>query len=86
MPDRVETATYLTAVAMTGGSITIKETSPNSVESVANKLKEAGAVIKSGEDWISLEMIKGRPIATSLSTGPYPSFPTDMQAQFIALN
>ena len=86
MPDRVETATYLTAVAMTGGDIKIKGTRPNSVDSVVSKLKEAGALIKSGEDWISLKMEINRPKATSLSTGPYPSFPTDMQAQFIALN
>jgi UDP-N-acetylglucosamine 1-carboxyvinyltransferase len=86
IPDRVETATYLAAVAMTGGSIKIKRTRPESVDSVLNKLREAGAVIESGEDWISLKMEKDRPKATSLSTGPYPSFPTDMQAQFIALN
>ena len=86
IPDRVETATYLTAVAMTGGSIKIKRTRPDSVDSVLNKLREAGAVIESGEDWVSLKMEKNRPTATSLSTGPYPSFPTDMQAQFIALN
>jgi UDP-N-acetylglucosamine 1-carboxyvinyltransferase len=86
IPDRVETATYLTAVAMTGGSIKIKRTRPDSVDSVLNKLREAGAVIESGEDWVSLKMKKNRPKATSLSTGPYPSFPTDMQAQFIALN
>ena len=86
IPDRVETATYLTAVAMTGGSIKIKRTRPDSVDSVLNKLREAGAIIESGEDWVSLKMEKNRPKATSLSTGPYPSFPTDMQAQFIALN
>ena len=86
IPDRVETATYLTAVAMTGGSIKIKRTRPDSVDSVLNKLREAGAVIESGEDWVSLKMEKNRPNATSLRTGPYPSFPTDMQAQFIALN
>ena len=86
MPDRVETATYLTAVAMTGGYIKIKGTRPDSIDSVVNKLKEAGALINSGEDWISLKMEINRPKATSLSTGPFPSFPTDMQAQFIALN
>ena len=86
IPDRVETATYLTAVAMTGGSIKIKRTRPDTVDSVLSKLREAGAVIESGEDWVSLKMEKNRPKATSLSTGPYPSFPTDMQAQFIALN
>ena len=54
IPDRVETATYLAAVAMTGGSIKIKRTRPESVDSVLNKLREAGAVIESGEDWLSL--------------------------------
>jgi len=86
MPDRVETATYLTAVAMTGGDITIKGTRPDSIDSVVNKLREAGALIDFGEDWISLKMEINRPKATSLNTGPFPSFPTDMQAQFIALN
>jgi len=86
MPDRVETATYLTAVAMTGGEIVIKGTRPDSIDSVVSKLREAGALIKTGEDWVSLKMEINRPKATSLSTGPFPSFPTDMQAQFIALN
>ena len=86
MPDRVETATYLTAVAMTGGKIKIKKAKPESLTSVLNKLEESGASIDSGEDWVSLVMDKDRPISTSLSTGPYPSFPTDMQAQFVALN
>ena len=86
MPDRVETATYLTAVAMTGGSIKIKGTRPDAIQSIVFKLKESGAIIESGKDWISLSMERDRPLASSLSTGPYPSFPTDMQAQFIALN
>jgi len=86
MPDRVETATYLTAVAMTGGDITVRGTRPDSIDSVVNKLRESGAIINSGKDWISLKMEINRPKATSLSTGPFPSFPTDMQAQFIALN
>jgi len=86
MPDRVETATYLTAVAMTGGSIKIKGTRPDAIQSIIFKLKESGAIIDSGKDWISLTMERDRPLASSLSTGPYPSFPTDMQAQFIALN
>tara|TARA_B100001013_G_scaffold228354_1_gene140032 strand:+ start:1320 stop:2579 length:1260 start_codon:yes stop_codon:yes gene_type:complete len=86
MPDRVETATYLTAVAMTGGYIKIKNTRPAAVDSVIHKLKDCGAIIEMDEDWISLKMENKRPISTSLSTGPYPSFPTDMQAQFIALN
>ena len=86
MPDRVETATYLTAVAMTGGSIKIKGTRPDAIQSIVFKLKESGAIIESGKDWISLSMERDRPLASSLSTGPYPSFPTDMQAQFIGLN
>ena len=86
MPDRVETATYLTAVAMTGGSIKIKGTRPDAIQSIVFKLKECGAIIESGKDWVSLNMERDRPLASSLSTGPYPSFPTDMQAQFIALN
>jgi len=86
MPDRVETATYLTAVAMTGGKIKIKGTRPEAIQSIVIKLKESGALIESGEDWVSLSMERERPLSASLSTGPYPSFPTDMQAQFIALN
>ena len=78
MPDRVETATYLTAVAMTGGSIKIKGTRPDAIQSIVFKLKETGAIIESGKDWVSLNMERDRPLASSLSTGPYPSFPTDM--------
>ena len=85
MPDRVETATYLTATAMTRGKILIKDTVPASVEAILFKLRQAGAKIELGEDWISLQMTE-RPKAVSLSTGPYPLFPTDMQAQFVALN
>jgi len=85
MPDRVETATYLTAAAMTKGKILIKDTVPASVEAILFKLRQAGAKIELGEDWISLQMTE-RPKAVSLSTGPYPLFPTDMQAQFVALN
>jgi len=85
MPDRVETATYLTAAAMTKGKILIKDTVPASVEAILFKLRQAGAEIEIGEDWISLQMTE-RPTAVSLSTGPYPLFPTDMQAQFVALN
>jgi UDP-N-acetylglucosamine 1-carboxyvinyltransferase len=85
MPDRVETATYLTAAAMTKGKILIKDTVPASVEAILFKLRQAGAKIELGEDWISLQMTE-RPKAVNLSTGPYPLFPTDMQAQFVALN
>ena len=85
MPDRVETATYLTAATMTGGNIKIKGTIPSALDSIISKLKQSGANIQVGDDWISLKMNK-RPVSTSLTTGPFPSFPTDMQAQFVALN
>lgn len=86
MPDRIETGTYLVATAITGGKILLKNTSENLLESVLSKLKEAGAEIEAGESWISLDMQKGNLNAVSFSTSPYPGFPTDMQAQFCALN
>jgi len=86
MPDRVEVGTYLTATAMTGGQVKIKSAKPESLSSVITKLESAGAMIQTGEDWVEIKMEKDRPISTSLTTGPYPSFPTDMQAQFVALN
>jgi len=86
MPDRVEVGTYLTATAMTGGHVKIKSAKPEYLSSVITKLESSGAVIYSGEDWVEIKMEMDRPISTSLTTGPYPSFPTDMQAQFVALN
>ena len=86
MPDRVEIATYLTAAAMTGGNIKIKSAIPSIFTSVIEKLENSGAKISEGKDWISILMEKERPKAVSLTTGPYPAFPTDMQAQFVALN
>jgi len=86
MPDRVEVGTYLTATAMTGGNVKIKSAKPEYLSSVITKLESAGAIIQSGEDWVEITMERDRPISTSLITGPYPSFPTDMQAQFVALN
>lgn len=86
MPDRVEIGTYLTATAMTGGHVKIKSAKPEYLSSVITKLESSGAVIYTGEDWIEIKMEIDRPISTSLTTGPYPSFPTDMQAQFVALN
>ena len=85
MPDRIETATYLTAVAMTGGEITIKNTQPTALGSILDKLKEAGAKIIIDKDSITLKM-EGELKAVDISTAPYPAFPTDMQAQFISLN
>ena len=86
MPDRVEVGTYLTAAAMTGGHIKIKSAKPEYLSSVITKLESSGAIIYTGEDWVEIKMEIDRPISTSLTTGPYPSFPTDMQAQFVALN
>jgi UDP-N-acetylglucosamine 1-carboxyvinyltransferase len=86
MPDRIETGTYLIAAAATRGHIKVKDTRPDILESVLSKLEQVGAEIKVGEDWIELDMHDKRPKAVSLRTAPYPAFPTDMQAQFTALN
>lgn len=86
LPDRIETGTYLVAAAITGGSIMVKDTAPHLLDAVTEKLREAGAVIDIGEDWISLDMEGRRPKAVNIRTAPYPAFPTDMQAQFVALN
>jgi UDP-N-acetylglucosamine 1-carboxyvinyltransferase len=86
LPDRVETGTYLVAAAITGGSIITKLTRANILQSVLDKLEEAGAHISTGEDWIKLDMRGNRPKAVDIYTGPFPAFPTDMQAQFMALN
>jgi len=86
MPDRIETGTYLIATAATRGKIKVKDTRPDILEAVLSKLEEAGAHIEVGDDWISLDMKGKRPKAVSLTTAPYPAFPTDMQAQFTALN
>ena len=86
MPDRIETGTYLIAAAATRGKIKVKDTRPDILEAVLLKLEQAGADIKVGEDWISLDMHNQQPKAVSLRTAPYPAFPTDMQAQFTALN
>ena len=85
IPDRIETATYLTAVAMTGGNITIKDSRPDTMESVLDKLREAGAEITTERDSINLKMDSSLK-SVDISTAPYPLFPTDMQAQFISLN
>ena len=86
LPDRIETGTYLVAGAMTGGRVKVRETNPEILESVLLKLKEAGAKITTGKDWIELDMEGKRPKAVNVKTAPYPGFPTDMQAQFTALN
>ena len=71
---------------MSGGRIKLKDTCPELLESVIAKLREAGADVEVGEDWISLDMHGKRPKAVNIHTAPYPGFPTDMQAQFTALN
>ncbi len=86
LPDRIETGTYLVAAAVTGGSIKLKDTDPTLLDAVIAKLEEAGAEIKTGKDWISLDMKGKRAKAIDVRTAPYPAFPTDMQAQFSILN
>ena len=86
LPDRIETGTYLVAAAITRGRVKLKDTDANQLEAVLLKLEEAGAKIEIGEDWISLDMEGRRPKAVNIRTAPYPAFPTDMQAQFTALN
>ncbi|AZZ90867.1 UDP-N-acetylglucosamine 1-carboxyvinyltransferase [Hahella sp. KA22] len=86
LPDRVETGTYLVAAAATRGRIRVKDTREDILEAVLLKLDEAGAHISTGPDWIELDMKGARPKAVSLRTAPYPAFPTDMQAQFVAMN
>ncbi len=86
MPDRIETGTYLVAAAITGGKVKLKDTDPSILEAVLIKLQEAGANIDTGRNWIALDMKGNKPKAVNIRTAPYPAFPTDMQAQFIALN
>lgn len=86
LPDRIETGTFLVAAAISGGKITVKDTDPTILDVVLDKLTEAGADIEVGDDWITLDMHGKRPKAVNIRTAPYPAFPTDMQAQFTALN
>ena len=86
LPDRIETGTFLVAAAITRGRVLLKDTNPNLLDAVLAKLREAGADVTIGEDWIELDMHGRRPRAVSVRTAPYPAFPTDMQAQFCALN
>lgn len=86
LPDRIETGTYLVAAAMTGGRIRAVNAAPDTLEAVLIKLAEAGASIRTGDDWIEIDMQGRRPKAIDVRTAPYPAFPTDMQAQFCAMN
>ncbi|MFI4891623.1 MAG: UDP-N-acetylglucosamine 1-carboxyvinyltransferase [Steroidobacterales bacterium] len=86
LPDRIETGTYLVAGAITAGRVRVKNTRPQHLEAVIDKLKEAGASVSEGANWIEIDMRGRRPKAVDIRTAPYPAFPTDMQAQFAALN
>ncbi|MHB1565609.1 MAG: UDP-N-acetylglucosamine 1-carboxyvinyltransferase [Acidiferrobacter sp.] len=86
IPDRIETGTYLVAAAMTGGNVKLRCVQPPLLESVLDKLRDAGARFEIGEDWIRLSMEGRRLRAVNIRTAPYPAFPTDMQAQFVVLN
>jgi len=86
LPDRIESGTYLVGAAITGGRVKVTGTRPDHLDAVLSKLEEAGATVQRGADWIELDMAGRRPTAVGLRTAPYPAFPTDMQAQFCALN
>jgi UDP-N-acetylglucosamine 1-carboxyvinyltransferase len=86
MPDRIETGTYLVGAAITGGKVRVKRTRPDDLDAVLQKLEECGADVHTGDNWIEVDMAGRRPAAVDIRTAPYPGFPTDMQAQFCALN
>jgi UDP-N-acetylglucosamine 1-carboxyvinyltransferase len=86
LPDRIETGTYLVAAAISGGKVLIKRTDPRLLDAVLAKLEDAGSIIDVGDNWIELDMEGRKPRAVNIRTAPYPGFPTDMQAQFCALN
>ncbi|WP_322628626.1 UDP-N-acetylglucosamine 1-carboxyvinyltransferase [Halothiobacillus sp.] len=86
LPDRIETGTYLVAAAMTGGKVRVRDTNPRLLDAVLAKLREAGATLTLGDDWIELDMTGRRPKSVNIRTAPHPGFPTDMQAQFLAMN
>jgi UDP-N-acetylglucosamine 1-carboxyvinyltransferase len=86
LPDRIETGTYLVAGAITSGMVRVKNTRPDHLDAVLLKLQEAGARIGTGDNWIEVDMRGRRPKSVDIRTAPYPAFPTDMQAQFAALN
>ena len=86
LPDRIETGTYLVGAAMTGGRVRCTRARPAHLDAVLDKLAETGAEISVGDDWIELDMQGRRPRSVDITTAPYPGFPTDMQAQFTAMN
>ena len=84
--DRIETGSYLAAAAITGGRVKTTHTDPSLLEAVLDKFEEMGAEVTRGDDWIELDMLGKRPKAVSFRTLPHPEFPTDMQAQIMAVN
>lgn len=86
LPDRIETGTFLVAAAATKGRILCQDAAPASLDAVLHKLSKAGAIIETGDDWVSLDMAGKQPNSVQITTAPHPAFPTDMQAQFVALN
>jgi UDP-N-acetylglucosamine 1-carboxyvinyltransferase len=86
LPDRIETGTFLVAAAMTGGHVRCENAAPNTLDAVLDKLTKAGALVTTGDNWVELDM-RGRALkSVNIKTSPHPGFPTDMQAQFVALN
>jgi len=86
IPDRIEAGTYLLAGAATGGKVTVTDMVPHTLEALCTKLRETGADVVEGDSWVTLDMKGQRPKAVDIRTAPHPGFPTDMQAQFLALN
>jgi UDP-N-acetylglucosamine 1-carboxyvinyltransferase len=86
LPDRIETGTFMVAAAITSGRVKVKDARPKMVEAIIKKLEESGSTVTHGENWIEVDARGRRPQAVNVRTAPYPAFPTDMQAQFTALN
>jgi UDP-N-acetylglucosamine 1-carboxyvinyltransferase len=86
LPDRIEAGTYLVAGAITGGRVRVRNARPEHLDAVLGKLEEAGVVVSRGDSWVEIDMRDRRPRAVDIRTAPHPGFPTDMQAQFAALN
>ncbi len=86
LPDRIETATFLLAGAISKGCVKVTHTAPRTLDAVLQKLEDCGAYIDTGDDWVQVDMRGNRPRSVNIRTSPYPAFPTDMQAQFTALN
>lgn len=86
MPDRIEVGTYLVAACMTRGSVRVEAADPACMQSILDTIRQTGASVEAGSDWIAVDMHGKRPRAISIETDPYPGMPTDMQAQFMALN